>query len=117
MTPEVSPWWVTNRMPRLVCPSVRMASLARNMRQGLDKILKMMRMRVGTAPTHVAVMHAYAPEEGEKLKARIAAEFNCCDLWLGEFSPVMGYATGTGTLGVAFYKDGGAAGPVPDQST
>ncbi len=86
---------------------VRMASLARNMRQGIDKTLKMMRTRVGTAPVHVAVMHAYAQEEGERLKERIAAEFNCCELWLTEFSPVMGYATGTGTLGVAFYRDGG----------
>ena len=90
---------------------VRMASLARNMRQGIDKVLKMMRTRLGTAPARVAVMHAYAPEEGEKLKERIASEFNCCDLWLGEFSPVMGYATGTGALGVAFYRDGGATAP------
>ena len=27
------------------------------------------------------------------------------ELWVTEFSPVMGYATGTGTLGLAFYKD------------
>jgi len=53
----------------------------------------------------VAVMHAFAQEEGEKLKERIASEFNCVELWLTGFSPVMGYATGTGTLGLAFYED------------
>ena len=33
----------------------------------------------------------------------IASEFNCAELWLTDFSPVMGYATGTGVLAVAFY--------------
>ncbi len=55
---------------------------------------------------HVAVMHAYALEEAKKLKERIASEFNCAELWLTEFSPVMGYACGTGTVGFAFYKEG-----------
>jgi len=54
---------------------------------------------------HVAVMHAYALEEAERLRKRITAEFDCCELWVSEFSPVMGYACGTGTVGVAFYPD------------
>ncbi len=53
----------------------------------------------------VAVMHAYALDEAEKLKQRISSEFNCAELWLTEFSPLMGYACGTGTLGLAFYKE------------
>ena len=53
---------------------------------------------------HVAVMHAYALQEAERLKERIASEFDCRELWLSEFSPVMGYTCGTGTLGVAFYS-------------
>jgi fatty acid-binding protein DegV len=64
-----------------------------------------MRDKVGQKPVHVAVMHAYAPDEAERLKARISSEFNCLELWLSEFSPVMGYATGTGTLAVAFYGE------------
>jgi hypothetical protein len=36
---------------------------------------------------------------------RIASEFKCTELWLAEFSPVMGYACGTGTLGAAFYPE------------
>ena len=53
----------------------------------------------------VAVMHAYALDEAERLKERVAAEFNCIELWLAEFSPVMGYACGTGTVGLAFYTE------------
>lgn len=60
---------------------------------------------MGQSPVHVAVMHAYAPDETERLKERISSEFNCTELFVVEFSPVMGYATGTGTLRFAFYKD------------
>jgi fatty acid-binding protein DegV len=65
----------------------------------------MMTEKVGQNPVHVAVMHAYALDEAEKLKERIASEFNCVELWLTEFSPLMGYACGTGTVGIAFYSE------------
>jgi len=84
---------------------VRFTGAVRSIERGIDRILKMMRDRVGQNPVHVAVMHAYALEEAERLKERVASEFNCVELWLTEFSPVMGYATGTGTLGFAFYCD------------
>ena len=54
---------------------------------------------------HVAVFHAYAQDEAERLKEWVETEFNCAELWVGEFSPVMGYACGTGTIGLAFYSE------------
>ena len=59
----------------------------------------------GQDPVHVAVMHTYAPDEAGRLKERISPKFNCAEPWLTEFSPVMGYACGTGVVGFAFYKD------------
>ncbi|MFC2070053.1 DegV family protein [Chloroflexota bacterium] len=84
---------------------IRFAGAVRSRERGIERILKMMRNEVGESPVHVAVMHAYAPEEAEKLKERIASEFQCAELWISEFTPVMGYATGTGTLALAFYAD------------
>jgi DegV family protein with EDD domain len=84
---------------------VRFIGMVRSRSGGVERVLRFMRERVGQSRVHVAVMHAFARQEGEKLKERIAAEFNCAELWLTGFSPVMGYATGTGTLGLAFYKD------------
>jgi len=84
---------------------VRFIGAVRSRAHGIEKMLKIMRNRVGQSPAHVAVMHAYAPDEAEKLKERVSSEFNCVELWLTEFSPVMGYATGTGTLGLAFYRE------------
>jgi len=89
-----------------VSGAVHFVSAVRNRKHGIDRILRMMRDKVGQSPVHVAVMHAYAPDEAEKLKEQVSAEFNCVELWLTEFSPIMGYACGTGTLGLAFYTEG-----------
>jgi DegV family protein with EDD domain len=88
-----------------VSGTVHFAAIARDRHQGIERVLRMMRDTVGQRPVHAAVTHAYAPDEAEKLKERVAAEFNCVELWLSEFSPVMGYACGTGTVGVAFYPE------------
>ena len=84
---------------------IRFAGAVRSRERGIEKMFKIMRDKVGQSPVHVVVMHAFAPDEAEKLKEQVAAEFNCAELWITEFSPVMGYATGTGTLGLAFYKE------------
>jgi DegV family protein with EDD domain len=98
---------VLNIRPILTSSSgaIRFIGAARSKESGIERMLKIMRNRVGQSPAHVAVMHAYAPADAERLKKRVAAEFNCAELWVTEFSPVMGYAVGTGTLGLAFYKE------------
>jgi len=85
--------------------SVRFKGAVRNREHGVERVIKITRDRVGQRPVHMAVMHAYAPDDAEKLKERVSAEFNCAELWITEFSPVMGYACGTGTLGLAFYPE------------
>jgi DegV family protein with EDD domain len=85
---------------------VHILGMGRNKRRGINRLLEARREKVGAAPLHVAVMHAYALEDAEKLMERVSAEFNCVELWLTEFSPLMGYACGTGTLGLAFYTEG-----------
>lgn len=84
---------------------VRFTGAVRNRSHGIERIIDTMHEKVKENPVHVAVVHAYALEEAEKLKERVAAEFKCIELWLAEMSPLMGYACGTGTLGLAFYTD------------
>ncbi len=98
---------ILNLRPILtVSGKVHFIGVARNKEQGINRILRKMRGEVGQGPAHVAVMHAYALDEAEKLKERVASEFNCAELWVTEFSPVMGYACGTGLLGLAYYGGG-----------
>ncbi len=84
---------------------VHIAGLTRNKEQAIKKALKMMKKEVGASPVHVAIAHADTLEEGEKLMKQISSEFNCVELWLTDFSPVMVYATGTGVLAIAFYTE------------
>jgi DegV family protein with EDD domain len=89
-----------------VSGSVHFTGMVRSRRQGIERMLQMVRDKVDNRPVHMAVTHAYALDEAEKLKERVSAEFNCIDeVWLSEFSPLMGYACGTGTVGVAFYLE------------
>ncbi len=84
---------------------VRVGALTRSKEQAVKRALKMMKEKVGARPVRVAVAHADVPEEGERLKQQISSEYNCTELWLTDFSPIMGYATGTGVLAIAFYTD------------
>jgi len=84
---------------------VNFFGISRSQQNGIDRMLKAMRDRVGNNRVHVAVIHAYAPQEAEKLKETIAASFDCTELWITEFSPLMGYTIGTGALGLCFYPE------------
>jgi DegV family protein with EDD domain len=88
-----------------ISETVHFTGMARSRKKGIERMLQMMKNKLDGSPARVAVTHAYAPEEAEALKERILKEFNCKELWLSEFSPVMGYACGTGTIGVSFYAD------------
>ncbi len=98
---------LTNIKPILTMSSgkIGFAGAVRSKKRGMRQLLNMLRSRVGENPVHVAVMHAYAPDEADELMEMVSAEFNCAELWLTEFSPVMGYVCGTGTIGFAFYRD------------
>jgi DegV family protein with EDD domain len=87
---------------------INFAAAARTKQSGVEKMLQIMRKHIADSErVHVAVMHADVLEEAQELKERIAAEFNCIEIFITDFSPVMGYATGPGTLALAYYKEDG----------
>jgi len=82
-----------------------MVTNARTTPGAMNRILKLMEQRiVKELPLHVAVMHADAVERAVALRDEIAARFDCADLYITEFTPVMGVHTGPGVVGVAFYS-------------
>lgn len=85
--------------------AIKFKGIVSSREKGYQKLLDFIQEEAGTQPVHVGVMHGFAPDDAELLKERIAAEFNCAELWISEFTPVMGYATGTGTLAIAFYAE------------
>lgn len=83
----------------------RFAGAVRSKSAGIERLLESMNSQVGGKPVHVAVMHVYAEDDAFRMKEKVTKDFNCVELWLTEFSPLMGYACGTGTLGLAFYPE------------
>ena len=81
-------------------------ALPRTMKSALNHMLKLMEAAVIKGqPLHVAVMHADALGEAITLKDRISSQFQCREIYITEFTPVMGVHTGPGLVGVAFYGD------------
>ncbi len=73
--------------------------------RAMNRLLQIMREQTGQKPVHVNLMHAGVPDEAEELKQKITRQFDCAELYITEFSPVMGAHTGPGLVGFAFYSD------------
>ncbi len=91
----------------------RMLERPRSRAKAKERLLAIMRQRVGDMPVIVNVMEADAIEEAQALSLRIQSQFNCRELIASQFTPVMGLHTGPGLLGVAFYIDDADDGPTP----
>ena len=70
-----------------------------------ERLLDIMKGRVQDRPVHVNIMHAHALRDAESLSQRAETELNCRELFISEFTPVMGAHLGPGLLGLAFYVD------------
>ncbi len=81
-------------------------ALPRTMKSAINRMLKLMDSAVVRGQSlHVAVMHADALGEAIILKDRITSQFECEEIYVTEFTPVMGVHTGPGLIGVAFYGE------------
>ena len=83
----------------------RLVERPRSRSRGIDRLVAIMKARVGDSSLHVNLMEADAPEEAEALRHRVEQEFHPRELFVSEFTPVMGAHTGPGLLGLAFYTD------------
>jgi DegV family protein with EDD domain len=77
----------------------------RTKRRAIEKMLQIMSDRMKDSTVHVMVQHADELEEAKKLAAEIESRFNCAEMYITEFAPVMGVHTGPGLLAIGFYAD------------
>ena len=84
----------------------RVLEKPRSRARAMDQLLSIAKIRVQDTPMHLNVMHAHAAADAELLCQRAEAEFNCRELFISEFTPVMGAHLGPGLLGLAFYTEG-----------
>ena len=83
----------------------RVLDKPRSHAKGIERLVSVMKDRVQYKPAHVNVMHAHAADSAKKLCQRVETEFNCREIFISEFTPVMGAHLGPGLLGLAFYAD------------
>ena len=81
------------------------AGVSRTREGGVKRMFELIRKDAGTDSLHFMIMHADVPNVADELSERIKKEFDCLSMILSEFSPVMGYATGPGTLAVGFHPE------------
>jgi DegV family protein with EDD domain len=83
----------------------RMIEKPRSRAKATQRLMDVMKDRVRDKPVHVNVMHAHAAEDAEGLRQQVEKGFDCRELLVSEFTPVMGTHLGPGLLGLAFYTD------------
>jgi len=77
----------------------------RTSKKAIERMLQIMAERTGSSKVHVMVQHADELEEAKKLAVEIESRFNCSEMLITEFAPVMGVHTGPGLLALGFYAD------------
>lgn len=77
----------------------------RSRHKAIETVLKTMRQRIGNKKLHIIVHHADELEACQELKNRIQSEFDCAEIYMTEFTPIMGVHAGTGVLAVSFYTE------------
>jgi len=85
--------------------TVEVFARPRTKHRAIELILEQMAAQPTDRPMHAAVAHADVQEEAEELRQFVAERFNCAELFLTEFTPVVGAHTGPGLLGIAFYSE------------
>ena len=95
-------------MKPLVCVvdgKVEAFGRARGKPKAVETMLADLAQQCGNRPVRVAVFHADVMEEAKDLKDKVTERFDCVELLVTEFTPVMGAHTGPGVLGLAFYAE------------
>ena len=77
----------------------------RTRRRAIERMLQIMSDRTKGSVVHVMVQHADELDEAKKLATEIESQFNCVEMYITEFTPVMGVHTGPGLLAIGFYTD------------
>jgi DegV family protein with EDD domain len=71
--------------------------------KAMERLIKIIERRVDGKPMNIAVQHTNCLEEAIRLERYLKAQFNCKDIFVQDFTPVMGLHTGPGLIGVAYY--------------
>ncbi|HZP57200.1 MAG TPA: DegV family protein [Dehalococcoidia bacterium] len=94
---------------RFSAADIRLVARTRTRRRALDRMVDLLEASVAAQPLHLAVHHAHAPDDAAYLRDAISRRARIEELYVTEFTQVMGVHTGPGLVGLAWWaEDGGA---------
>lgn len=82
---------------------VHFADATTSMGKSEEKILKILKDSWNQNLPEIGLIHIDSPGEIEKFKGKISSLLPEAQIFISEFSPIVGYATGRGTLGIGFF--------------
>jgi DegV family protein with EDD domain len=80
---------------------IGMVERPRSTRRAMERLVALTENRLAGQPGRLAVMHAAAPDRASQLAALLTARLAPSELFITEFTPVIGAHTGPGLVGVA----------------
>lgn len=85
--------------------TVEYVTRVRSREDGIKRLTELVKKEAGTNALHFMVMHAADPAFANDVCKTLNKEFKCLSVVVSEYSPVMGYATGPGTVFVGFHPE------------
>jgi DegV family protein with EDD domain len=85
---------------------IGMVARPRTERRAMDRVVALATLAAANERTQIAVMHAAAPEQAGVLAQRLRSELAPDELFITEFTPVIGAHTGPGLVGCAVFRLG-----------
>jgi DegV family protein with EDD domain len=75
---------------------------ARNIQKAIDKIINIVKNRIKGLPVRVVVQHTNAQDNAAILENKVRAQLNCSQVFVKDFTAVMGVHTGPGLVGLSY---------------
>lgn len=82
------------------------AGMVRTRTKSLNQLLELTKKAIGRpGATSIAIAHAYAPEEAQRLKEKIQAIYKFKEIFVVEITPALAALGGPGLIGVVSYTE------------
>jgi len=82
---------------------LHLAGATTSMEKSEEKIIKILKETWDKNFTEIGLMHIESLAGIDKFKEKISSSLPDAQIFISEFSPIVGYATGKGTLGIGFF--------------
>ena len=90
---------------RFTASDIRLLARTRTRRRALARMVDILSELTAGRPVHLAVHHANAPADAERLLTEARRRVDVAEAYVSEFTQVMGVHTGPGLAGFAFWTE------------